>query len=429
LKIFSGSALASFVLLLPLASAATGTEGDPPADGRGEAQITPALKLSESLSNGRLLLEVRPRYALIKESEKEYKTDVWTQRTTLGWQTAPFYDVRLTAQYIATSFIGSSERVNTNPANFYSSEYPLLPDPPHNGVNQLYADYAGLPSTRMRIGRQILRVDDQRFISDVDFRQTPQVFDGVTLINNALADTEIQLGEYRRMRTVLGGLNALRLHILHAAWNPLPDHTVAAYGYWQDQAQTGSQTGFANNAQRILGAHAEGSIPLNRDLRWMYYLAFARQNRIGDGDARINADYKRIGMGLQASGAVSWGARIDHEIKGSKTGVYAFQTPLSDFYAFNGWALQYTSTPEEGLIDTWLTGRVHIDKLDFFVEAHRFRYDFGSEAMGREIDANLVYAFTHQLSAKLQMARYRSFDRETEKNDVNKLWLSMTYVY
>ena len=387
-----------------------------------------ALKLSESITNGHLLLEVRPRYAVITETNKDEKTSVWILRTTLGWQTAPFHDLRLTAQYIYTGVLGSGE-YNGDPSRNATSEYPLLPDPPHSGINQIYADYTGLPATRMRLGRQILRIDDQRFISDVDFRQTPQVFDGLTVINTSLPETEIQLGEYRRMRTVLGGLNRLRLHILHAAWNPLPDHTLAAYGYWQDQAATGARTGFANNAQRIAGAYAEGGFAVGEAWRWMYYLAYARQNRIGDGDARIMADYTRVGMGLSSGGALTWGARLDHEVKGSKQGTYGFQTPLTDFYAFNGWALQYTSTPPKGLRDTWLTVRGHIEKMECFMEAHRFRSDFGGLALGREFDANVTYPFTHNLVVKLQHAQFRAGAGAAVKNDVDKTWLALTYTY
>ena len=387
-----------------------------------------ALKLSETISNGHLLLEVRPRYAVITESTKPEKTAVWTLRTSLGWRTAPYHDLRVTAQYIYTGILGSGD-VNTDPARFFASPYPLLPDPPHSGINQFFADYAGVPSTRMRLGRQILRIDDQRFISDVDFRQTPQVFDGVSMINNTLPETEIQLGEYRRMRTVLGKTNDLRLHILHAAWNPFPDHTLAVYGYWQDQAATGAQTGFANNAQRIAGAHAEGGFAIGEGWRWTYYLAYARQNRIGDGDARIKADYTRAGIGLSTTGGSTWGARLDHEVKGSNGGIYGFQTPLTDYYAFNGWALQFTSTPPQGLRDTWLTFRGQIEKIGIFIEAHRFRADIGGLALGHEFDANVTYPFNHNLLFKLQHARFRAGDGARVKDNVDKTWLSLTYIY
>ena len=37
-----------------------------------------ALKLSDSIANGRLLLEIRPRFAVITETNKPEKTEAWT---------------------------------------------------------------------------------------------------------------------------------------------------------------------------------------------------------------------------------------------------------------------------------------------------------------------------------------------------------------
>ena len=49
----------------------------------------------------------------------------------------------------------------------------------HTGVNQVFVDYAGLDALRLRAGRQVVRLDNQRWVSDNDFRQMPQLFDGV----------------------------------------------------------------------------------------------------------------------------------------------------------------------------------------------------------------------------------------------------------
>ena len=123
------------------------------------------------------------------------------------------------------------------------------------------------------------------------------------------------------------------------------------------------------------------------------------------------------------------GARIDHEVKGSSGGIYAFQTPLTDYYAFNGLALQYTSTPPQGLRDTWLTVRAQIEKLGLYMEVHRFRADFGDLAFGREFDASLTYPLTRNLLIKLQHAQFRAGDGARVKNDVDKTWFAITYTY
>ncbi len=388
-----------------------------------------ALKLSESLGNGRLLLDLRPRYSHIEETNKREATDVWTTRVLLGWQTAPLFDTRLTAQWILVDHIGA-KRFNDDPARIPVSPYPLLPDPRYHGVNQLFADYAGVDDTRVRLGRQLVRMGNQRFISDNDFRQIPQVFDGVTVTTNALDGSEIQIGEYRRMRNNLGRTSALRLHMLHAAWNPLPGQVLAAYAIGHDHTATGAQTGFASNANKVFGIRSEGSITLDESNRLLYHAEFAQQKYFRGGDARIDADYWRLGAGW----TVPWmSVRIDREVKSSNDGKYGFQTPLTDLYAFNGLALQYTSTPAQGLRDTWATLRTRIGRLELFSELHRYQADAPGGGvgrnLGREWDLTLSYPLLANLSARLQLARFRAGDGARVKNDVDKTWLMFAYSY
>lgn len=388
-----------------------------------------ALQLSESLGNGRLLLDLRPRYNHITETTKRDAVDAWTARLLLGWQTAPLLDTRVTVQWIDASHPGP-KRFNDDPAKIPVSPYPLLPDPVYQGINQLFADYAGLDATRVRIGRQAVRVGNQRFISDNDFRQIPQVFDGMTLTSNALAGIELQAGEYRRVRTTLGRTSRLRLHLLHMAWNPRPDQVLAAYAIGHDQANTGSQTGFGSSAYRIAGVRSEGSIRLDESQRAFYHAEWAQQKAFRGGDARIDANYWRLGAGW----TMPWfSVRLDHESKGSNGGKYGFQTPLTDLYAFNGTALQFTTTPAQGLRDTWLTLSNRIGRVDVFAELHRFRADqvigAASADLGREADFMLTYPVMANLSARLQHARFRAGTGARIRNDVDKTWLTLAYSY
>ena len=63
---------------------------------------------------------------------------------------------------------------------------------------------------------------------------------------------------------------------------------LVAYGYWHNNAATGAQTGFASNAQRIVGLRAEENGPAGA-LRANYLGEAAWQRAIGSGDARIAA--------------------------------------------------------------------------------------------------------------------------------------------
>jgi Alginate export len=381
--------------------------------------------LWDAVSNGNLLLQLRPRYNYIQEDDKPLATNVATVRALLGWRTAPFHDFRLTAEGIHTDHIGA-KRANDDLAQYFSSPYPLLPDPRTTDINQLFVDYTGLPATRIRAGRQLIKLDDHRFISDNDFRQIPQAFSGVTVVNNSLEQTEIYLGHLARIRIFSGEENSLRMEILHAAYNPAPDHRLVAYGYFHDQAQTGAYTGFADNSNKVLGLRMDGSLSVSEGSKLLYTAEYAKQKNYASGDTRINANYARLGGGLWRT---KFGFRMDYEVKGSNNGAYGFQTPLTDFYAFNGTALQFTSTPMQGLRDAWLTMRGEVEKFDLFAEYHQYRSDVGGLKFGQELDLSASYPLLSNLVAKLQHATYRPGDNVLGKLNVDKTWLAFTYNY
>jgi hypothetical protein len=379
--------------------------------------------IEDSLARGRFTLELRPRYNRIDESDKEERTEGYTMRAVAGFRTAPYRDFRLTLEAIHTDHF--RKRFNDDAAQFDSSPYPLLPDPRYTGVNQAHAEYAGIEGLRVRVGRQQLRIDNQRWVSDNDFRQIPQLFDGAWAAYTGFANTELAAGNFRRVRTTNGDVTDLELSIVHAAWNPAPGHTLAAYAYFHDQAQNGAFTGFADSSYRVLGARAEGSAWRSGELEVPYLLEYAQQRPYAGGDSRVDANYWRAGAGLAAR---NWTARYDYEVKGSNAGSYGLQMPLTDFYAFNGWTLHFFNTPRTGLRDQWLTLRYSLGTFTLYGESHRFRSDFGGTSLGRENDLGLTHAIDGNLVLRLQHARYDP-GSGTPDPAIRKTWLSLTFTY
>ena len=406
------------VRLLPLllALAAVGAVGGARAEeGAGS--------LAEALAQGRPLLELRPRYNHIEESDKPQNTRGGTVRIAAGWRTAPWHGLRLTAELLHTDHIGK-KRFNDEVALIPTSPYPLLPDPRHTGVNRLHLDYAAIEGMSLRLGRQIVRLDNQRFISDNDFRQIPTVFDGLTGVYEGFENVRLFAGHLRRLRNALGVTNDLELTLLNAAWNPRPGHALGAYTYLHDDARA-TNAGFANTSYRLLGGRAEGGWPVAGGIEARYLAELAWQRPFAGGDARIHARYWRLGAGL---GTSSWAVRYDHEVKGSNAGLYGLQTPLTDRYGFNGWALRFTTTPREGLVDRWVTARWVLPLATLYVEAHRFRADFTGRDYGRELDVGVTVPLGENTLARLQHARYRPGAGQVAP-DVDKTWLTFTYTY
>ena len=402
--------VASLVAPLGEAAAADGDIGNNPADAHG-------------LGSGRAILEVRPRYNRIEESNKPELTRGGTVRAIAGWRTAPIHGWRLTIEGIVAEHFGP-KRFNDDPALFASSPYPLLPDPRYTGLNRLHVE-AELGGARMRVGRQVVRLDEQRWVSDNDFRQIPQLFDGAAMTVTPLAGAELMAAHYARVRSTSGTTQDLKLTLLHGAWNPLPGHSLAAYGVFHDQAQNGAFTGFADNSYRLAGVRASGSFMFAAGWRVPYLVEAANQRRFADGDSRIKARYWRAGAGLEGR---AWLLRYDLELKGSNDGVFGLQNPLTDFYAFNGWSLHFFNTPREGLRDGWLTARYALGPFTFYAEAHRFRSDFRRLDFGKETDVSVSWQMHPDALLRLQHARYDP-GRDGTGATVRKTWLTLTYTY
>jgi hypothetical protein len=377
-----------------------------------------------NMGAGRLSVELRPRYNHIDESDKPRTTEGGTGRAIVGWRGAPFDGLRLAVEAIHAERIGP-KRYNDDPALLAASPYPLLPDPRYTGVNQAYVEYEGVETVRVRLGRQGVRMDNERWVSDNDFRQLPQLFDGITVAHTGFANTRLTAGYFRRVRTTSGERDALKLTLLNAAWNPAPGQALAAYGYFHDQAANGAFTGFADNSYRVLGARAEGSVTRIGEIEFPYLAEIAQQKNYAGGDARIDARYWRLGAGV---GARAWTARFDYEVKGSNQGLYGLQMPLTDFYAFNGWTLHFFNTPRTGLRDRWLTARYALGDFTVYGEAHRFRSDFGAVDLGRELDVGLTYEWSEHCVVRLQHAKYDP-GAGTPDASIRKTWLTLTFTY
>jgi hypothetical protein len=373
---------------------------------------------------GRFSLELRPRYNHIDESDKPLDSEGGTGRAIVGWRSAAYDGLRLAVEAIHAERIGA-KRFNDSGALIAASPYPLLPDPRYTGVNQAYVDYSGFEALRMRLGRQVVRMDNQRWVSDNDFRQIPQLFDGIAVEQTGLPNTRVVASYFRRVRTTSGVVNDLKLTLLNAAWNPAPGHALGAYGYFHDQPYNGAFTGFANNSYRVLGMRAEGAFPRSGGIDFPYIAEFARQKSYAGGDARIDVRYWRVGGGV---GARAWTARYDYEVKGSNGGLYGLQMPLTNFYGFNGWTLHFFNTPRQGLRDRWLTGRYALGDFTVYGEAHRFRSDFASIDLGRELDLGVTYTWGEHCVVRLQHAKYDP-GTGTPDPEIRKVWLTVTFSY
>lgn len=405
-----------------------------------------AVTPGEALRHGKPILVLRPRFTWVDQAGQPEKTYWGSLRTQVGWQTLEYHAFKLTAELIDVRRFGSQNMIpyGASPAvsngtagytgpggNLYGSYgpgyYPLVADPQATDVNRLHLDYVGLPATTIRLGRQVVRMDNQRFLGDYDFGQMPQLLDGVRATTDALPRTQMTYGYFWRVRNAYEvewktSINAATLH-----FTVVPSALkLGGYALFQNQAQTGSVTGFTDNSNRVLGARAWGIVPLTDKLSLLYVGEAAQQRDFAGGDPRIRANYYRVGGGL---GVAKGYFRVDWEKLSSNSGQYGFQTPLGSTQMFLGRVNMFASTPPQGLEDLRARLGVQVWKLSARLDYHRFHSDWNDWDLGHEWDVALDFAFTRRLSASAVYGDYRAGGPQYGFPDTQKFWLTLAFAY
>lgn len=403
-KFSLGVALASGLFVLTSLAAA---QSPPLADGQ------PAMQLR---------LDTRIRYANIDEVGKPKRVDVITARVVAGADIAITPQLRATLEIIHSDYV-PPKRFSDDPAAF-NSPYPLLPDPRHTGLNEAHITWTPGQDVLARAGRQSLRLGNERHVSDDNFRQVPQLFDGLLLRAAPLPGSQLTLGQFNRLRTRFGSTESMQLTLAELAMNPVRDVSVSAYGIRHRPQATPFDEfrfGVTDVSNWVLGGSVDGSYQFG-DVRTYYTLNVADQRGVS-GQSQLHARYWRTGLGASLGG---WVLRADHEVKGSNGGRYGYQTPLTNQYLFNGNALVFFDTPTTGLRDTWATLSWQGGQWSILGEQHWFRSDSGHQRYGQEFDATMIYTLNPRAHLRAQWARYRPAVGGYG-TDINKLWLTINH--
>jgi len=416
-----------------------------PALAEDAAKAPPPASLLEAIKAGKPMTSFRLRYENVDQdgwvaatTRNLDEANAWTLRSLIGWQTAPFNHFSIAAQLINVTRFNDDFQDGTDavfgkvavPAN--KSKYPIVADPDYTGINQLYLEWTGLPNTKVRVGRQSVKLDNVRFVGNVEFRQVMQVFDGIAVENKSIPDVEIYAAHFEGlMRINTKYLSDGNVDIAHATWKYSPTESLTGYGYLQNMPYNGFNpytnnahttyggTGFSDNSSRTLGLRADGGHKINDNWKALYTAEYAKQDNYRGGDNRIDAHYWRLGAG---AGWQSWYLRLDREMLSSNDGLYGFQTPLATGHLFQGLGDTFLTTPKQGMEDTFLSFGGKVFDIQLSGEYHWFNSDkdfrttgdlstsFSGNHYGKELDLSAAYAYDKNWSGKVEYFHYTADD-------------------
>ncbi len=400
--------------------------------------------LMEAISMGKPMTNFRLRYENVDQDGKAEHSNAWTMRSLIGWQTKPLNNFSVAAQLINVTQFNHDFYDNTNttfggatPAN--KEAYPLVVDPDYTGVNQLFVEWTGLPATKVRLGRQSVKLDNVRFVGNVEFRQIMQVFDGIAFENKSVPNVELYAAHFEGLRRITSEyFSKGSVEIAHATWKYSPTENLTGYGYLQDMAKNGFTTGLSSpsdNSTQTFGLRADGAHKINDNWKALYTAEYAKQDNYRGGNSAIDTHYWRLGGG---AGFGNWSARLDREVLSSNNGLYGFQTPLATGHLFQGLGDSFLTTPKQGIEDTFITLNGKVLDVQLSAEYHwldsnkNFATTVGTgNHYGKELDLVAGYSYDKNWSSKIE---YFSFKEDeiysaSRKRDKDNFLVTLMYTF
>lgn len=372
--------------------------------------VLAAETLTDALTGGKTSLQMRYRYEWVDQEGIARSASASTMRTQLGYMTGDYHGIGAFLQFEDVRVIGD-EHYNSTVNGL--TQYPTVVDPESTEVNQAYLSYKGLPGTVFKYGRQVITYDNHRFIGDVGWRQNQQTFDAFSVANTSLPGMTISYAHVVDANRIFGERHPtlsdveMKSDWLNLAYKGLPFGSIVGYAYFMEFEPGQPLAVTASN--KTLGLRFDGATKIGTP-KLLYTAEYAKQDDYADGAVTVDADYAFGMLGLDISGIQ---VKLNYE-KLSGNGVYALQTPFATLHAFNGWADKFLVTPNDGLIDSFVSVGGSIVGVNLLGMYHLYNSDNLDFEYGQEFNFLVSWKVHKNLTLLTKYANYQG-----DKNDTN----------
>jgi Alginate export len=378
--------------------------------------------LEDFIGQGHVIVDTRLRYENVDQAGFSRDAGAATIRERLGFETAQFDSFKALLEVQATQHLSGAFNDSINGR----IGYPQVPDPENFDLNRLQLSYSGVPGATAVLGRQVINLDDQRFIGASAFRQNEQTFDAARLDYGGiagLAATYIYIDRVNRVfgeRSPVGHFNG-NVHVFHAAYDIADIGKLTGYAYLLDLDRNPALS------TATYGAQLAGARPLDDTLSLHYLVGYARQTGYAANPRDLALDYWRVEGGPEYAG---WSIIGGMESLGGD-GKSGFQTPLATLHAFQGYADAFLTTPPRGVADRYGKLAYQTDlqflggqrRVTFAAWYHDFSAVQGSGSEGHETDLEAAVRLSEHWRLDLVYAAYEGAASIASRH---KTWLSLT---
>ena len=379
-----------------------------------------------ALASGDTSIGVRYRYEFVDQEGIDEDANASTARLRFNYRTGDWLGWSAFGEFDHVFHVGLRDfnsGAGTSPGR---TQYPVVADPSGSDLNQLYVEYSNSDDWRLRLGRQRILLDNQRFVGGVGWRQNEQTYDGLTYSFNATPSTSFSYSYVSRVRRIFGdgvpaGKDDVNHHLFNARVEINDSWTVVPYIYYLDYEDMAR----ASNSSATTGVRATGSVG-TREGRVALTAEIATQSDVANNPVSYDAFYWHVDAAWALSDELTIG--LGYESLGADGGTgQSFRTPLATLHAFQGWADRFL-IPQPGGVDdlqfraVWKVGDWSVTGV-----YHDFAAETGGGDYGSEIDLSASRKLGERYGLLIKAAFF-SGDAPGFP-DTTKLWLQLTAAY
>lgn len=352
-------------------------------------------------------IDVRYRYESVDQDGFAQDAYASTVRTKIGYKTDLWQGFQLGGEFENIVALGVDHYNSTTNGK---TQFPTITDPEDSDVNQLYISYQGLPKTNVTIGRQLIRLDNERFVGESGWRQNNQTFDAASIFSQYFDKTSLYYAYVSKVNRITGpsainGAYDSNSHLFNASYEFMTALKLTVYDYALDFADA------ASLSSNTYGVRATGKYDVGAGVSLLYVAEFASQSDYADNTANYSENYYFIEPGASWNGFTG---KLGYEVLAGD-GTSSVQTPIASLHAVNGWADKFTTTPVNGLEDRYVSlaykvpfGNQYINGTEFVVAYHDFQAEHIGSDYGTEWDASIQQTFYDHYVLGLKFADYNA---------------------
>lgn len=353
---------------------------------------------------GTASVDFRLRYEGVSQDNALKDADALTLRTKANFKTIS-----------KDGFYGFVELENSfaviddyNDTNGNGTEYSVVADPETTEIDQAYVGYK-TDKLDVKLGRQVITMDNHRFIGHVGWRQDKQTFDALSAsyaLSEKVKATYAYINKRNRIFADEKDIDS-KDHLFNVTYSA-PMGTLTGYGYLLE-VDNGT-----DNSLNTFGARFAGKADA------VSYTLEAATQTAEAGGVEYDTTYLLAEAGTKL-GAVN--VKVGYESLGSDDGMAGFATPLATLHKFNGWADQFLGTPAQGLDDLYATVAGKGLSGKWSVTFHSYSANEASDTVD-DLGSELNAVYTTKIAKKYPVGvKYAMYSAGDIKVDTDKLWL------